>query len=119
MSLVNKRLQRPAELKPVGRDALIQSYQVPGAEQVFDISMPLVYSGVRVGALYLGFSQKTIHQSLADARNRALAIAGAMIGLGIVGAIWMSMILAKPIRALVQGTKAIAQQNFNVQVPVF
>jgi adenylate cyclase len=120
MSLVNKRLQRPAELKPLGKDTLIQSYKAPGAEEeVFDISMPLVYSGVRVGSLYLGFSQKTMHQSLADARNRALAIAGAMIGLGIAGAVWLSMILAKPIRALVQGTKAIAQQNFNVQVPVF
>ena len=79
MSLVNKRLQRPAELKPVGKDTLIQSYTAPGAEQLFDISLPLVYSGVRVGSLYLGFSQKTIHQSLADARNRALAVAGAMI----------------------------------------
>lgn len=116
---VKSQIKRPAELKPVGTEALIQSYKPSAHAPVLDISMPLVYSGTRVGSLYLGFSQKSILQNLARARNSAFAIAAAMIALGIAGAIWLSMVLARPIRSLVQGTRAIAQRDFNIALPVF
>lgn len=118
IKLVKTPLKRPATLKPVGSAPQIQSYKPTAGSPVLDISMPLVYSGTRVGSLYLGFSQKSILQSLTQARNAAFAIAAAMIGLGIAGAIWLSMILARPIRSLVQATQAIARQNFNVSLPV-
>lgn len=118
IKLVKSRVKRPAELKPIGNEPLIQSYKPSADAPVLDISMPLVYSSTRVGALYLGFSQKSILQSLAQARISAFAIAAAMIGLGIAGAIWLSMILARPIRNLVQGTQAIAKQDFNISLPV-
>lgn len=118
IKLVKSQIKRPAELKPAGTETLIQSYKPSANAPVLDISMPLVYSGTRVGSLYLGFSQKSILQSLAQARNSAFGIAAAMIALGIAGAIWLSMVLARPIRSLVQATQAIARQNFNVSLPV-
>ena len=80
--------------------------------------MPLVYSGVPVGALYLGFSEEAIVSALASARNQALLITLLMVLAGLGGAVGLAALLSRPIFRLVQATRAIAAGNFNVAVPV-
>jgi adenylate cyclase len=71
-----------------------------------------------VGALYLGFSQKSIQAALASARNRTLLITVVMVLAGIGGAFGLATLLSRPIFRLVAGTRAIAAGNFNVSVAV-
>ena len=47
--------------------------------RIIDFAVPLVYSQVPVGALYLGFSQRAIDAALARARNEAAAITLVMV----------------------------------------
>jgi len=80
--------------------------------------VPLVYSGVPVGALYLGFSEEAITAALASARNQALVITLVMVLAGLGGAVGLAALLSRPIFRLVQATGAIAAGNFNITLPV-
>ena len=108
---------RPKSLLPLKDALLIQSATVAG-RRIIDFAVPLVYSRVPVGALYLGFSQGSIDAALARARNEALYITVLMIAAGIGGAVGLATLLSRPIFRLVEGTRAIAGGNFNVVLPV-
>ena len=108
---------RPKNLEPVKDTLLIQTYGT-GKRRIIDFAVPLVYSRVPVGALYLGFSQASIDAGLARARNEAFYITVAMIALGIGGGVSLAALLSRPILRLVEGTRAIAGGNFNVALPV-
>src|SRR5262249_21507432 len=69
-------------------------------------------------ALYLGFSKQTITNALAHAFWRAVIITAAMVVVGVLGAIGLSNLLSRPIFRLVRGTRAIADGDFNVALPV-
>jgi len=108
---------RAKNLQPVKDTLLIQTYGTSG-RRIIDFAVPLVYSRVPVGALYLGFSQASIDVALARARNEAFYITVVMIALGIGGGVGLAALLSRPILRLVEGTRAIASGNFNVALPV-
>ncbi len=110
-------MNRPSSLAPLKDDLLIQTYRTGGRRMV-EFGVPLVYSQVPVGALYLGFSQRAIDAALAKARNEAAAITFVMVVLGIGGGVGLAALLSRPIHRLVGGTRAIAEGNFNVTLQV-
>jgi adenylate cyclase len=114
---VKTAVVRPKELEPLKNRVLVQTYKTPQG-RIIDFAVPLVYSGVPVGALYLGFSEEAITAALASARNQALLITLLMVLAGLGGAVGLAALLSRPIFRLVQATGAIAAGNFNVEVPV-
>src|SRR5207247_5667456 len=64
------------------------------------------------GAVFLGFSQKSIEQALDKARNQTIGISVVMVLIGIGGALGLAGRIARPILRLVEGTRAIAQGDF-------
>ena len=114
---VKSEVERPKGLEPLKDRLLVQSYKTPQG-RIIDFAVPLVYSGVPVGALYLGFSEEAIVSALASARNQALLITLLMVLAGLGGAVGLAALLSRPIFRLVQATRAIAAGNFNVAVPV-
>ena len=120
LNLVGKPLERPKELTPLKNDLLVQTYADAKAKggHIIDFAVPLEYSKVRLGALYLGFSDQSIRQTIATARTQTLWISVMMILGGIAGAVGLAIVLTKPIFKLSQGTKAIAAGNFDITLPV-
>jgi len=118
VGLVGRRFERPAGLAPLGNDLLVQTYHAPGAGHLIDFSVPLTFRNVRVGALYLGFSQRSTAAALARARNNAILVSVAMVLLGIGGAITLAAFLSRPISQLMEGTRAIADGNFAITLHV-
>jgi adenylate cyclase len=114
---VKTAVVRPKELEPLKNRLLIQTYKTPQG-RIIDFAVPLVYSGVPVGALYLGFSEEAITAALASARNQALLITLLMVLAGLGGAVGLAALLSRPIFRLVQATGAIAAGNFNISLPV-
>jgi adenylate cyclase len=114
---VKSTVDRPKGLEPLKDRLLVQIYKTPQG-RVIDFAVPLVYSGVPVGALYLGFSEEAITVALARARNQALLITLVMVLAGLGGAVGLAALLSRPIFRLVQATGAIAAGNFNVTLPV-
>jgi class 3 adenylate cyclase len=118
LNFVGKPLERPKALKPLANDLMVQAYQDSRGEDIIDFALPLEFSKVRLGALYLGFSERGIRQTVERARNQAVWITGLMILGGIVGAIVLATVLTKPISKLAQGTKTIASGRLDVTLPV-
>jgi adenylate cyclase len=118
VGLVGRRFERTAGLAPLGNDLLVQTYHAPGAGDLIDFSVPLTFRNVRVGALYLGFSQRSTAAALARARNNAILVSVAMVLLGIGGAITLAAFLSRPISQLMEGTRAIADGNFAITLHV-
>ncbi len=114
---VKTAVVRPKELQPLKNRVLVQTYKTPQG-RIIDFAVPLVYSGVPVGALYLGFSEEAITAALASARNQALLITLLMVLAGLGGAVGLAALLSRPIFRLVQATGAIAAGNFNISLPV-
>jgi class 3 adenylate cyclase len=77
-----------------------------------------VLSQVRVGSLYLGFSLRSVEHARATARNQAALVSGVMLAFGIAAALALATVLARPIRRLVGGTRAIADGHFDVSLAI-
>jgi adenylate cyclase len=77
-----------------------------------------VFSRVSVGSLYLGFSRKPIDMALASARNSTIIISAIMIVVGVVGALGLATVLTRPVMRLAEGTRAVAEGNFQINLPV-
>lgn len=118
LALIGKPVERPDGLAPLGGDLLIQPYTDPIHGRLLDFAIPLVFGDVRVGALYLGFSQKAIDEALAGARRQTLAISALMILVGLAGALTVATVLSHPILRLVDGTRAIAAGELDVSLAV-
>jgi adenylate cyclase len=114
---VKTAVVRPKELEPLKNQVLVQTYKTPQG-RIIDFAVPLIYGGVPVGALYLGFSEEAITAALASARNQALVITLLMVLAGLGGAVGLAALLSRPIFRLVQATGAIAAGNFNITLPV-
>src|SRR3984893_6447779 len=56
---VKSTVERPKGLEPLNDRLLVQTYNTPQG-RIIDFAVPLVSSGVPVGALYLGFSEEAI-----------------------------------------------------------
>jgi adenylate cyclase len=115
---IGKPIARPPGLEKLGAEPLIRTYATKPRGEVIDFAMPLDFSDTPVGALYLGFSKQAITDALARAFRRAVVSTLAMVVVGVLGAVGLSTLLSRPIFRLVRGTRAIAEGDFNVSLPV-
>src|SRR4030095_3862192 len=84
--------------------------------RIIDFAHPMVFSQVRVGALYVGFSEKSIDAALARARNQTIAITLGMVLVGVGGAIGLATLLTRPIFRLVRGTRSVGAGHLQVEL---
>ena len=118
VALIGRQVERPAGLAPAGSLPAINTYAAPGGGRIFDFSVPLSFSQTSLGALYLGFSDRSIAANLRHARNQAVIMTVIMVLLGVGGAVGLATVLSRPIFRLVAGTKSIAEGNFGIALPV-
>jgi adenylate cyclase len=117
VQVVGRPLERAADLAPLGAELMVQTVERPTGDLI-DFSVPLTFRQVRVGALYLGFSQGSITAALTRARRDAVVVSAAMVLLGIVGAFVLGTVLSRPISRLMEGTRAVADGNFAIVLHV-
>src|SRR5262245_8977636 len=115
---IGRPLQRPEGTASPGDTVRVQTLPLADHGDVIDFSVPLVFRQVRLGAAYVGFSQAAIATAVARARMRTFVITVAMLAIGVGGAVWLGAALARPIVRLMQGTRAVADGDFSVTLPV-
>src|SRR5262244_3883376 len=116
-SQVGEMAKRTAPLAPARDEIAVTNYRVP-AGGIIDFAVPLTFSRVRLGALYLGFSEESIVTAVRKARRQAALVTLGMVSLGIAAAVGLATLLSRPIFRLVQGTRAIAGGDFKVSLPI-
>jgi signal transduction histidine kinase len=118
VSLMGNAVERPPGLPALGNQIAISTYDSQAHGRIIDVAVPLAFSQVPVGALYLGFSQQSMDATLTRTRNQTILIAALMVLLGVLGALALARVFSRPIFLLVDGTRAIAAGNFDIALPV-
>src|SRR5262245_2474875 len=118
LALVGKPFERPAELEPAQTGVQVRSVQSPTQGKLIVFAVPLTFSQVPLGTLYLGFSERSIETALRHGRNQALLITAVLLVLGVGGAIALSSLLSRPIFQLVRATETVGRGDFDVSLPV-
>jgi adenylate cyclase len=111
-------VERQAPLAPARDRLVVTTYRSLARGGIIDFAVPLTFSKVRLGALYLGFSEESIAAAVRRAQWQTSLITLGMVCLGIGAAVTVAMLLSRPISRLVEGTRAIASGNFQVALPV-
>jgi adenylate cyclase len=115
---IGDAVERPAPLAPARDDITVTSYRTPARGGIIDFAVPLTFSRVRLGALYLGFSEESIVAAVGKARRQAALVTLGMVSLGIAAAVGLATLLSRPIFRLVEGTRAIAGGELKISLPV-
>src|SRR5437773_7322816 len=115
---IGEDVQRPAPLAPASDESTVTSYRLPSRACIIGVAVPLTFSRVRLGALYLGFSEESIVAAVSKARRQAGLVTLGMVSLGIAAAVGLATLLSRPIFRLVEGTRAIAGGDFKVSLPI-
>jgi signal transduction histidine kinase len=118
LTLVGQPLERPAEPGPLQAGIQVRSVTSPTHGKHLVFTVPLAFSQVPLGALYLGFSERAIATTLVRVRNQTLMITAIMLVLGVGGALGLSSLLSRPIARLVRATERIGQGDFEVSLPI-
>src|SRR5207247_10661755 len=84
--------ERPAPLAAAGDRLAVTPYRAPGRGGIIDFAVPLTFSKVRLGALYLGFSEESITAAVRRAQWQTSLITLGMVCLGIGAAVGLAML---------------------------
>ena len=118
LTKIGSRIERPSGLGLAVGDQRVQAYSSAQGDRILDFAVPLMFSKVPIGALYLGVSQRAIEQARVQARNQTVLISAALVVLGILGAVGLATVLSRPVLRLAAGTRSIAEGNFQIALPV-
>jgi len=82
LNKIGDQVERPAPLAPARDELTVTSYR-SSRGGIIDFAVPLTFSRVRLGALYLGFSEESIVAAVRKARRQAAFVTLGMVSLGI------------------------------------
>ena len=82
-----------------------------------EFAAPVRFQTKELGRIQIGMSEEGVRRSLREARLFIFALMTGIIGLGIGASLYVSNIVARPIRLLVDATKAVGRGNFQHRLP--
>lgn len=94
--------------------------QVTNHEQknIYEIGAPIIAGEQTLGVIRIAMSSENIQIEIRRSRNWLLLIGLLAIGIGIIGAILMAEMIARPIKKLVIGAQAVSQGNLDWNVEI-
>lgn len=84
---------------------------------ILDIAVPVF--GGRVGVARVGMSTNLLYETIAATTRRWLIITGVVSLIGLVASYSLTSVLTRPIKHLVEATKAISKGDLNRKAPVW
>ena len=113
---LTRRLQIPSELKKRPQFPLVRQHTTPQG-QVTDVFVPMLWKGEYIGTLALGVTpNKKALESAALTREITVAVFISIWVLLIIGAVFNTLTITRPIRELLKGVREIAKGNFKSRI---
>ncbi|MBE0596357.1 MAG: HD domain-containing protein, partial [Desulfuromonadales bacterium] len=91
--------------------------RLSGEAAAFEFHTPVLFSGKRIGEIYLGIGDQVLQGSRAEARGKVALVAAGVLGAGLIGTLLLATLLTRPIKRLSLGVAAL-QAGECVRVPV-
>ena len=118
-------LLRTAVEDPIGikaqtcKDIFVQTYK-KGNEEIIDVASPVMVGNKKSGIVRLGFSKtiidNTLKNTLDTIRKHIIVVTIPVVILGLLGALIFVHTMTKPIKALAQGSKLIAEGKLDTKI---
>ena len=108
----------PAHVETKNLGAVSLHETTVNGEPMLEFSHPIVYQGTLVGSVYLNLTRTFIDRDIKKATWFIAIVAGILVIVGGVISFVLSTVLLRPVQALVEGTKEIADGNFNHHVEI-
>jgi adenylate cyclase len=103
------------DLRQIGKTASASNGGETGG--VLSFVAPVRYQKKELGSARLAVSEEGMRRSLREARFFILAVMTGIIGLGIGASLYVSNIFSRPVRLLLEGTKAVGKGDFQHRLP--
>jgi serine phosphatase RsbU (regulator of sigma subunit) len=98
------------------------AYNVDDLHEVYELSLPVVFSSKRIGTVRIGYSTDSIFAAIDEFRRKSILntfiITLVTIVVGILGAILLATVTIKPIKALARGVDIIGSGNLEHKIQV-
>jgi len=101
---------------PITNQTESQLMVVQKQERVYEISAPLIITGVKYGLVRLGFSLEDVYEEIALRKTRIATIAIVAIMLGAFSSILLVRIISKPIKSLAEQSVRIGSGDFEQKI---
>jgi PAS domain S-box-containing protein len=113
------RFQDQRFLDPLSVNAVAaESRLIQLEEDVLDVTEPIYLGTSKIGGIRIGFSLQRMHREIADAYSRNLLLGSGFVVLGALVAIVLAQSIMRPVARLIEGTRAVAQGQFETRVAV-
>ena len=124
----NRKLIGTTDATEVGLNASLteeligQPYRDKHGEKLYDVTVPIkAGSGdkaKKVGAVRIGYSEKSISAALAQKRRKIILITIAMLALGILGTFIVVIFIVRPINDLAEAAMEVGKGNLGKKVDI-
>jgi adenylate cyclase len=116
---VNKAYTPPGNVHFIKNEGEIRISTIThNGEQLLFFEAPITYQKLKIGEVYLAISQKTVLQSIRDAKIFILVLTTIITLLGILFSLGLSMYFSNPIRRLGETTRALGMGDFKYRVRI-
>ncbi|MCK4532150.1 SpoIIE family protein phosphatase [bacterium] len=105
--------QKAVELE---KGTLIQHNVDPSMEDYYDIAVPILSNGTKLGTIRLGFSGKEIATAIKQVKNLIFAITIFVFILGLILSWIMVSFITKPVGILTKGVQIIGSGNLDHKI---
>ena len=114
--LLARRLELPESIYDSPDDPLVRQHLSPDG-QVTDVFVPLIANGQRLGAVALGLNpNEVVLNTTALTRKVTIAVFIAIWVLVILGAVFNTLTITHPIKALLHGVRKITAGQFSTRI---
>ncbi len=117
INLRNKEYKSPQNIRINEKDNSLEYFDKDKNLNYY-LSFLIKKKGKLLGTVYLGYSQQHILIALEKAKKKMIIFTISSILFGILGALLLSSYISKPIKLLAEGTKEIANENFEYRIPI-
>jgi len=106
-----KGIKRISGKKPESKSTIFNG------EPLLDIGFPVVLGGKKqVGEIHLGVSKSALEEASRKIQFTVVFISAIFLIIGIIGSVFFSNLITRPVGNLVKGVKKVAAGNFDVQI---
>lgn len=98
---------RPAEGERQAQGEFTVTRLPEGRHPAFEFCAPILFSGKRVGDLYLGIDDQVLQASRAEARGKIALVAGGILLAGTLATFLLARTFTRPIKRLSRGVAAL------------
>lgn len=117
ISLINKKYKPPSGLQALTNESILtQPYEMSDGIEVFDIAMPILVGGTKMGEAHIAISQAAIIHAVIQARKGVALVTIVVLLIGIIGILVLVSFIIGSLSEVTQAIEAIGNGDLDRKI---